>query len=258
MSLSGEDNNVKLWETKDFKNWNQLLDLQNVNEQTEILSGCFINYKNNIYLLTSGKNQENDQTIKDPEPIKVYDLEGNEIEDKKIPIKSNVNFIDTFYHEKRDKYYVLLGCGKTCKYYNYEDQNDHQSFYDYDQGYVKSVIIDESRDLIIALGLEKRTIIGWEFKSKGALKFKLCFKNRIGSSLCLWDTQYLLFGLGNNIGIIDLLPLDENEENEENKESKVKVVKILPCDNDIRTIKKIVNKNYIASQTADETILLWN
>ena len=42
MSLSGEDNNVKLWETKDFKNWNQLLDLQNVNEQTEILSGCFM------------------------------------------------------------------------------------------------------------------------------------------------------------------------------------------------------------------------
>ena len=277
MSLSGEDNNVKLWETKDFKNWNQLLDLQNVNEQTEILSGCFINYKNNIYLLTSGKNQENDQTIKDPEPIKVYDLEGNEIEDKKIPIKSNVNFIDTFYHEKRDKYYVLLGCGKTCKYYNYEDQNDHQSFYDYDQGYVKSVIIDESRDLIIALGLEQRTIMGWEFKSNGALKFKIYFKDiaSIGTSLCLWNSQYLFVGLGKNVGIIDLSPLDKNEENEEksqkkersrfkdddedeeNKKSEIEVIKILPCDNDIKTIKKMENKIYIVSQTSDGKILLW-
>ena len=257
MSLSGKDNNVKLWETKDFKSWNQLLDLKNVNEKTEILSGCFINYKNNIYLLTSGKNQGNDK-----EPIKVYDLEGNEIEDKKIPIKSNVNFIDTFYHKKRDKYYILLGCGKTCKYYNYEDHQDYQSFYDFAQGYVKSVVIDENRDIIIALGFENRTIMGWEFKSKGALKFKiyLLYKDidSIGSSLCLWNNQYLLVGLGNNIGIIDLSPLDKNvDKKEENGESEVKVVKIISCDNDIKTIKKIENKNYIVSQTSDETILLW-
>ena len=222
--------------------------------------------------MTSGKNQGNDK-----EPIRVYDLEGNEIEDKKIPIKSNVNFIDTFYHKKRDKYYVLLGCGKTCKYYNYEDQNDHQSFYDYDQGYVKSVIIDESRDLIIALGLEQRTIMGWEFKSNGALKFKIYFKDiaSIGTSLCLWNSQYLLVGLGNNIGIIDLSPLDKNEENEEKnerslrsrlkdsdddeeiKKSEIEVIKKLPCDNYIKTIKIIENKNYIVSQTSDGKILLW-
>ena len=100
MSISEEYNNVKLWETQDFTNWNQLLDLKNVNEKTGILSGCFINYKNNIYLLTSAKNQENEKTILEPEPIKVYDLEGNEIEDKKIPIKSNINFIDTFIIKK--------------------------------------------------------------------------------------------------------------------------------------------------------------
>ena len=46
--------------------------------------------------------------------------------------------------------------------------------------------------------------MGWEFKSNGDLKFKLDFKNSIGSSLCLWNSQYLLVGLGNNIGIIDL------------------------------------------------------
>ena len=275
MSISGKDNNVKLWKANDFTHWIQLFDLKNVNEKTEILSGCFMNYKNNIYLLTSAKNEENNETVGEPEPIKVYDLKGNEIQDKKIPIKSNVNFIDTFYHKKRDKYYIILGCGKTCKYYNYEDQNDYKSFYNYDQGYVKSVVIDESRDIIIALGLEQKTIMGWEFKSEGALLFKLFLNYKdiisIGSSLCLWNSQYLLVGLGNNIGIIDLSALDKKEEKsqrneisrfnddneEENKKSEVKIIKILSCDKNIKTIKKIVNKNYIVSQTSDGNILLW-
>lgn len=86
---------------KDFERYNQLLDLKNINENTEILSGCFINYKNNIYLLTSGKNEQDNQIIEKPEPIKVYDLEGKEIEDKKIEITSNVNFIDTFIIKKK-------------------------------------------------------------------------------------------------------------------------------------------------------------
>ena len=218
--------------------------------------------------MTSAKNLKNDETIKEAEPIKVYDLEGNEIKDKNIAITSNVNFIDTFYHKKRDKYYVILGCGKTCKYYNYEDHEDFRSFYDYDQGYVKSVVIDESRDIIIALGLEHRTIIGWEFELNGSLKFKLNLSNtdfnKIGSSLCLWNSEYLLVGLDNNIAIIDLSPLDEDVEKSQNNvrskindSEEVKVVKILPCDNKIKTIKKVENKNYIASQTSKTNILLW-
>ena len=116
--------------------------------------------------------------------------------------------------------------------------------------------------------------MGWEFKSNGDLKFKLDFKNSIGSSLCLWNSQYLLVGLGNNIGIIDLSPLDKNEENEEKnersirsrlkdsddeeiKKSEIKVVKALPCDYYIKSIKIIENKNYIVSQTSNEKILIW-
>jgi hypothetical protein len=121
--------------------------------------------------------------------------------------------------------------------------------------------------------------MGWEFKSNGDLKFKLIFKNSsIGSSLCLWNSQYLLVGLRNNIGIIDLSPLDKNEEKEESnersirsrlndsddddrdeeiKKSEIEVIKILPCDNYIRTIKIIENKNYIVSQTSNEKILIW-
>lgn len=268
MSFSGKDNNVKLWETKDFESWNQLLDLKNVNKKTEILSGCFMNYKNNIYLLASAENQKNDETIIEPEPIKVYDLEGNEIKDKNIAITSNINFIDTFYHKKRDKYYVILGCGRSCKYYNFEDHEDFSSFYDYEQGYVMSVVIDENRDIIIALGLEHRTIMGWEFELNGTLKFKIILSDtgftKIGSSLCLWNNEYLLVGLGNNIAIIDLSPLDEDVEKSLNNvrskingSKEVKVVKILECDNTIKTIKKIENKNYIVSQTSEKNILLW-
>lgn len=96
--------------------------------------------------------------------------------------------------------------------------------------------------------------------------------NSIGSSLCLWNSQHLLVGLGNNIGVIDLSALDENEEEnqrnerpifrddnseKENKLYKLKIVKKLPCDSNIKIIKKIEEKNYIISQTLEENILLW-
>ena len=95
LSISDLDNNIKLWNIKD---WNCLLDLKNINNNGFLCSACLLRYNNQIYLLTSNNDSHNFY-FDNSESIKVYDLKGNK---QKELINSNyaVYFIDTFYDHK--------------------------------------------------------------------------------------------------------------------------------------------------------------
>ena len=70
ISVSAKDNNIKLW---NIKNWECLIDLKNINENGYLYSACFLNYNDKIYLISTNFNFGN------PEPIKIFDLDGNKI-----------------------------------------------------------------------------------------------------------------------------------------------------------------------------------
>ena len=69
MSISTYDNNIKIW---NIYNWENILDIKNVNNLGRLYSASFLKDNNNIYIITS-----NDYIIS--EKIKVYDLNGNKI-----------------------------------------------------------------------------------------------------------------------------------------------------------------------------------
>ena len=50
MSASCFDNNIKVW---DANNWDCILNLTKINKEGILLSSCFLNINNNIYVVTS-------------------------------------------------------------------------------------------------------------------------------------------------------------------------------------------------------------
>ena len=66
MSISGEDNNIKIW---NINNWECIINLNTINNAGFLNSACFLNYHNITYIITSNANQNGI-----PNPIKIYDI----------------------------------------------------------------------------------------------------------------------------------------------------------------------------------------
>ena len=75
ISLSKEDNNLKLWNINNFE---CLLNLKNINNIGILDSACFLNQNNQFYILTSNCNVNGNA-----ESIKVYDFNGAKIKQLK-------------------------------------------------------------------------------------------------------------------------------------------------------------------------------
>ena len=236
ISISPRDFNIKLWETQDGNNWKLLTDIKNIYQTNELSSSCFLNYNNNIYIAASNKKSE---------PIKIFDLSGNNV--KEIDLKKVVFFIDYYYDKKFN--YILLGCGKSCKSYKIDEDQLTHSYYTKEQGFITSIIINESKDLVEIIGLdyEKKVIKIWDFYNGNHLFDINLDEPKNISGLCLWDKNYLLVGLNNEIGIFNL-----NEKRLINSLSTMKK-------GYITTIKKIkINeKYYLISHNYNESIMLW-
>ena len=70
ISISCFDNNIKLWNINNFE---CIYNFEKVNEGGRLLSACFLNFKNNIYIATSNFDNE---WIDNTELIKVFDFNG--------------------------------------------------------------------------------------------------------------------------------------------------------------------------------------
>ena len=76
MSLSYEDNNLKLW---DAYNWEKILNISKVNNNGYLYSSCFLNKTNNNILILTSNWEKANQT----ESIKIFNLKGNKINEIK-------------------------------------------------------------------------------------------------------------------------------------------------------------------------------
>ena len=188
LSISFKDNNLRLW---DVKNWNNILNLINVNRIGFLASACLINEDNEIHIVTSNYNEEDNC-----EPIKVFDLNGNKIKEMNCSNESTF-FIDVYYDSISKKNFILTGNENYIKSYDYNSNNANQvyhKYYENNNGSHKSVIINDKQKIIKLIeSCIDGNIRVWNFHS-GSLLNKINVNYNWLYGLCLWNNNYIFVG----------------------------------------------------------------
>ena len=199
ISISAEDNNLKLWNLYNFE---CLINLQNINQSGRLLSVNFLNDNNQIYFLTSNYNWKENN-----EKIKVYDLKGNkikEINDIDEPNK-RICFIDSYYDNNLSKNYILIGNYNYVKSYDYNKNVLYYKYCDNDYRDHYSVVINNDKNIVKLIESScDGNIRIWNFHSGDLLnKIKVC--NEWICGICLWNNEYLFVCCKDkNIKLIEL------------------------------------------------------
>ena len=193
MSISF-DNNIKIW---NIIQWKCIINLENINNNGGILSSCFLNDKNNLYIITSG--------IYNSEPIKIYSLQGDKLKNINES-NDNTYFIDTYYDKKQLKLYIIGGNCNFIKSYDYSNNKLYKKYYERNTNEHCSIIIFPSNNNILLIdsccGIDRYIRI-WNFHSANLIK--KIFINSISMGLCLLSEQYLFVGcVDKSIKFVDL------------------------------------------------------
>ena len=198
MSVSRSDNNLKIWEINYFQ---CLLNLKNINSDGLLNSATFLNFNNNIFIITCNRNWTN------PNPIKIFDLKGEKL--KEITnLKKNSFYIDVYYENKTSKIYIILGNEGNVISYDYKDNeiyNVYQEIFENDI-FHHSVIIFEDKEItkLIESSDGNGIIKIWNFHTAELLKKIACSNNAL-RGICLWNEDYLFVGCGDKtIKLIEL------------------------------------------------------
>ena len=186
MSISCKDNNLKVW---DANRWECILNLTNINKEGYLVSACFININEGSYIVTSNYNLDK----KKVDPIKVYDLNGqkiNEIENSNI----STMFIDTYYDKILSKYYIITGNVGFSQSYNYDKNNIYHNYNDNSKYYPFNIIIKNNKGIIKLIESCADGIIRIFNFHSGLLLNKIKISNQMLGGICLWNDNYLFVG----------------------------------------------------------------
>ena len=200
MSISAFDNNIKLW---DLKNFDLLLDIKNINNSGWLNSACFLNDNDDIYICSSNGENGN-PTIENLEPIKIFDLEGNKLKEIKYS-KENTYFIDNYYDKKFSQNYIITGNMGFVKSYNYENNNVYHKYTKEDKKIHYSINIYNDKGVIKLIESScDGNIRIWNFHLGEFLK-RIKLNQLYLFGICLLNNEYLFVGCDDNtIKIIDL------------------------------------------------------
>lgn len=241
MSISAEENNIKVW---NVNNYSCILNLMNINKIGYIDSACFINDNNNIYIITSNSKYHFEPLI---EPIKIFNFSGEQIGELKNSKKDSC-FLDSYYRNK--KKYIIVGCSNYVKSYDFDTKKKYKiycdkkckSFFHY------SSIITENEGItkLIESCLDPYIRI-WDFDTAILLNKIKVEKYLYG--ICLYMEKYLFVGCQDHV--IKVLDLKDEIVINELKGHKYT----------IGTIKYIYNEKYgdclISQGLLDDQIKIW-
>ena len=228
ISISAWGNNIKLW---DVNNWECLCDIKKINLNGYLYSACFLNDKNNIYIITINyKKNYYDYS----EPIKVYDLYGNRITEINNS-KQNAFSIESYYDNNTNKNYIITGNKSCVKSYEF---NGNKLYYTYskngnNKNEIHYCIKIYNKDKKLKL-IESSTygyIRIWDFHSGKLIKKIIINKGKKLFGICLWDDNHIFVGSENHI--IKLIDI---------KSGKIK--DLIGHENYVLTIKKFIHPKY--------------
>ena len=201
MSISGEDNNIKVW---NLYNWEQVLDITKANYVGFLYSGCFLrNEDNNIYIVSSNRNK-----LGNCESIKVFDFNGyitKEINNS----KEQTYFIDAYYDDIFLKVYIVTGNVGFVKSYDYNKGDVYHKYNDIDFNSASfchfSVVIKNCNGKIKLMESCFDGIFRiWNFHT-GLLLNKIKVNDKGLRGICLWNDDYIFIGCDDkNIKLIEL------------------------------------------------------
>ena len=194
--ISISNNNIKLW---NVNNCECILDLQDIYNDDNINSACFLNDNSQIYIVVCGSNFP-----KEPEPIKVFDFHGRNIKEINNSNDSKI-FIDTYYSNEYLENYIIVGCKGFAKSYNYNKNMLYHIYSNFNEHSVISIVIinDDNIEKLIESS-QDRNIRIWNFHT-GLLLNKIEVKSQILYGICLWDNEFLFVGcFDNTIKLINL------------------------------------------------------
>ena len=241
ISISGNDNNIKLW---NFNNYECLLNLKNVNNNGYLFSACFFNYNNQNYIISS-----NLTNLDNVDPIKIFDFNGKIV--KNIDdYDSGTIFIDTFYDNKTYKNYIITSNIGYIKSYDYNKNQIYKKYCDNDEGFHYNILINNKQEVVKMIeSSEDGNIRIWDFHL-GLLIDKIKVSNNGINGFCLSnDNGYLYVGCDDKqIKIINL--------------NNGHIVRSLSGHNKrVLTVKKIILPNYgeclISQGEYNDQIKLW-
>ena len=240
MSISSEDNNIKLWNL----DCECLINIENINKMGYLISASFLNINNNIHIISSNCNW-----ITNPESIKVFDLKGKKIKEISNYI-DNILFIDDYYDLELSKNFIVTGNRGYVQSYDYEKNSVYHKYNDNDnenQSHTSLIIND--REIIIKLieSCYDGNVRIWNFHT-GELLNKIKIMSWI-YGMCLWNNRYLFIGcIDKSIKLIEL-------------KREIIVKSFEGHKNRVLTIKKINDPKYgeclITKGWKDDQIKLW-
>ena len=122
ISISFEDKNIKLWNVKNFE---CLHIFEKVNDFCSIVSACFFNDSDNIYIITSCYLGL--RSYQPPNLIRIFDLDGNKI--KEIN-DSNffINYIDSYYDDKISKNFIIVATFEKAISYDFKENKKYKNY----------------------------------------------------------------------------------------------------------------------------------
>ena len=205
LSISGHDNNVKVW---NLENWECLISIEKVNKNGDLDSSCILREKRFLYIVTCNDNdKEEDDEDDGSEPIKLFDFNGNKI--KEIDYSNEKTFfICTYYDKFTETTYILTGNEGKVKSYDYTNNKLYHSYCSEEKNEVHCSLIVSEFDTgvnIIESSWDMHIRI-WGFHD-GILYAKIRINKNIKKRLhgiCLWKKHSLFVGCGKSINLINL------------------------------------------------------
>ena len=223
MTVSADDNNIKLW---DLNNFRIILDIKNVNKKGNLLSACFLNHNNNKYIVVSN----GDLTGKDFEPIKLYDFKGK----KFLEIKNsnyNTNFITTFYEKETKNNYIITGNDGFVNSYEINENSQPKTFNEpLSKKSHRSVVIIYSEAIKELIATSDDGLIRiWNFNTGELIKI-INIGNEPLRGICVLDEKYIF--VGSKDKSIKLIDIDEAKiiKSEEKHNNTVLAMKTINLD----------------------------
>ena len=197
-SISSQDNNIKLWNINKLE---CIFNFIKINKIGRLISACFLNYNNIIYIVTTNSNYPNNG-----EPIKIFDFNGNKLNEINDDNNNNTFFIDIYYDKKLSKNYIITGHFGFIKSYDYNEGKIYHNYNDNDKRRHYSLIINEEDTIIKLIDSScDGNIRIWNFHS-GELLNKINIEENMLFGICLWNNRYLFVGsMDNTIKILDLI-----------------------------------------------------
>ena len=235
LSISKEDNNIKIWNIHNFDC------LLNLKLENNIITACLLNANSTYFIIV------NQHEYYRPEGLLCFDFKGEIIKSIARDI-FGLEFFDTFYDIIRRKNYIIVSFPDNIKSYDFNTNLIYKIYNSNFKERSLNFILENNEKIVkmIACSL-KYDINIFNFHS-GELLSTININKRITGAILLLDSQYLVVGGEKCMILIDL-------------NYGIKYKTFYAHSHSIKTIKKIIHPKFgeclVSQGDGDDYIFIW-